>query len=265
MTRKHLLCGVAAIAIAAAVSGPVAAADIVPPYAKAVPYAPTWAGGYVGIHAGYGWSKWKHTCSQDSTKTCTSSGSLGQALLTNFNSSGGDHIGGAVLGMHGGYNFQWNILVAGVEADLTLTPGWQACAGNEAGLLGGGGAPSGMCSNTTVAHARIDWLSSVRGRVGIAFDRALVYATGGVAWVKRHIVVGSESSGANYQGIVAGWVAGAGIEYKVSQFASIRGEFLHYGFHEDLRFGTPSGPQNWGHGGLDSITVVRVGASFHFN
>ncbi len=41
----------------------------------------------------------------------------------------------------------------------------------------------------------MDWFGTVRGRAGFAFDRALIYGTGGFAYgdVRQHAVIGGDS------------------------------------------------------------------------
>jgi len=60
-----------------------------------------------------------------------------------------------------------------------------------------------------------DSLSSIRLRAGIPIDRLLVYGTGGVAFADFE-----DSS----------WVAGAGVEYAITDKLSAGLEYLHYDF-----------------------------------
>jgi outer membrane immunogenic protein len=62
-----------------------------------------------------------------------------------------------------------------------------------------------------------DSLQSARGRAGFAFDRFLAYGTGGAAFNDFDDL---------------GWVAGAGVEYAVSDALSVGVEYLHYDFDE---------------------------------
>src|SRR5690606_9214241 len=71
-------------------------------------------------------------------------------------------IGGAQLG----YNFQAGNFVFGIEADISGT-----------GIKGTVTDPDAGYRVTS----RLDWLATVRGRVGMAFDRVFLYGTGGLA------------------------------------------------------------------------------------
>lgn len=61
------------------------------------------------------------------------------------------------------------------------------------------------------------YFGTVRGRVGYALNRALVYGTGGYAYA------GADCSGCS----VDGWAAGGGLEYKFTPSWSIKGEYQH--------------------------------------
>lgn len=67
----------------------------------------------------------------------------------------------------------------------------------------------------------IDYLATIRGRLGYAFGPTLAYATGGAAFI---------SDGDNDE---TGWVAGAGLEHKIRENVSIGVEGLYYSFDED--------------------------------
>jgi outer membrane immunogenic protein len=93
-------------------------------------------------------------------------------------------------GLFSGYNFQLdNNVVLGVEGDVTY--------GN---AEGNGGGP-----NTSVEN---DWDGTLRGRLGYAFDRFMVYGTGGLA-VGR---VEASEGGVSDTNTAVGWTAGAGVE-----------------------------------------------------
>ena len=55
-----------------------------------------------------------------------------------------------------------------------------------------------------------DWLATVRGRAGYAFDRFLVYGTGGGAFGNLQASYGALPFSSSTQ---IGWTAGGGIEY----------------------------------------------------
>ncbi len=130
---------------------------------------------------------------------------------------------GFTAGVQVGYDWQSRYFVYGVVADWTWT-------GLKHTVQKGGGAGS---SSTPFMTAKVDWLASFRGRMGLAVDDTLVYVTGGLALGHLKSSVGSnDCDAANCLGALntvrAGWVAGAGAEHKLTQNWSVFGEFLYY-------------------------------------
>lgn len=122
-------------------------------------------------------------------------------------------IEGALAGGTVGYNHQMGQFVVGLEAD---------------------GAWSGIEGDDAAFDTSIDWLSTVRGRVGFALDNFLIYGTGGAA-------IGEVSYD---DGIVddsdtrVGWTAGGGVEAAVTDNISIKGEYLYVDLGEEEIGGT---------------------------
>src|SRR5271155_2240904 len=167
-----------AAGLAFAASGQAFAADLSQPMPSKAPPV-NWTGFYLGINGGYsfGASEWS-----DSVTGSTS----------NIFSTTGFVLGGAL-----GANYQAGALVFGVEADGA----WSDVSG--AGTFTTATICAGGCLTTNT------WLATVRGRLGYAFERFLVYGTGGIAFgdVRAHfsndpVSVATET----------GWTAGAGIE-----------------------------------------------------
>jgi len=235
--RKQLLCGVAAIAVTVAMGGPVLAADLgvrkAPPPAPIAAPLPTWAGFYIGGHIGYGWSK------------MTGQNSGGSELIT-----GDLKLNGAIAGVHAGYNWQYGQLVFGVEGDISGVFGhsWSKIVCN-------------LSNCDTQIHGEMQGLASIRGRLGWAFDRTLIYATGGVAWglYKSGLDVGSIVAPAS--ATVTGGVFGGGVEWKYNPNLSFRLEGLQYIFDKtenNTVFGRVASFT------IHPATVIRVGASYYF-
>jgi outer membrane immunogenic protein len=233
--HQKLMGTVAAVAIATALSGPVVAADLrmpvkAQPVAAPAVYAPTWTGFYIGGHIGTGWSRHE-----------------AQTTAPEEGLDVGARLHGLALGLHSGYNWQFNQWVVGYESDATVTP-WEQTLTAESGVS---------------LRRRTDWLASLRGRLGLTFDRALIYATGGVAFAQAHAVrlTGSVSGSVDFNS--TGYVLGGGIEWKYTPNLSLRLEGLYYGFNETKG----GGPTESGFAlteKLKDFTVVRVGASWYF-
>jgi outer membrane immunogenic protein len=192
--KRILIAGLLALAA----GGQALAADLPqpapqPPRAPAT-YVPaqapyfSWTGIYVGINGGgaFGQSNW----------TDPTLGSTGNFSVDGF------LVGGTV-----GANYQMGSFVIGIEAD-----------GDWANLNG----------TTTVGCAAIcetksDWLATVRGRAGWAFDRVLFYGTGGAAFADVQAASGVLPFSSSTQ---VGWTAGAGIEYAFTPNWTAKVEYL---------------------------------------
>ncbi len=85
---------------------------------------------------------------------------------------------------------------------------------------------------------------SIRGRLGIAWDRALIYGTGGIAFASFNttIVIRLASSpalpgtNATFSNTRAGWTAGGGIEYAITDNWSVRAEYRYSNFGHTTDF-----------------------------
>ena len=91
----------------------------------------------------------------------------------------------------------------------------------------------GLREGSVHASDNIDVWGTVRGRLGWAFDRLLVYGTGGLAWadVDYKFKGTNDLSGEHFSieksGVRAGWTAGAGIAYALDDNWSIGAEYLY--------------------------------------
>ena len=70
----------------------------------------------------------------------------------------------------------------------------------------------------------VDYVASIRGRLGYAMGSTLLYGTGGVAFLG----VADDTDDDNLEG----WVAGAGLEHKLRQNVSVGVEGLYYNYGE---------------------------------
>ncbi|MGH6847532.1 MAG: outer membrane protein [Methylocella sp.] len=204
MRRQLLLASVGAIAIA----GSAFAADL--PYRGPPPvYLPpppifTWGGLYVGGQIGYAWGS-------DPIDVVDITGASPEAF---FN----DKPNGVIGGAHVGYNLQIAQWVAGLE-----------------GTVDGSSLTGSRTSATGVTMSvRTETQGSIRARIGVAFDRVLIYGTGGVAFAGFD----DNYSGAGPTFFLnekdsktrTGWTVGGGLEYAVTNNWSIRAEYRYSDF-----------------------------------
>src|SRR5581483_5047739 len=120
---------------------------------------------------------------------------------------------GAVGGATVGFNWQYNQLVLGVEGDWS----WSGIDGNTVSTAAFGCGPANICETDVRSFA------TLRGRAGIAFDRWLVFGTGGTAWTRLRGVNPPSDSTTTYNG----WTAGGGVEYALFDHISLKVEYLH--------------------------------------
>lgn len=203
------------------------AADLpVRPYALPVPFF-TWTGFYEGVFAGYG------TIDNTTRPVCfTSAGvpeGLGCAARAPLHPQTDDLVAGTELG----YYHQptpGSGLVIGAAGDYAFTRirGYESQTGTFP-VVGGRAFPAGIYH----VGQRLDGLGTVRGKLGYAFDRLLVYGTAGLAAGNVRIDSNTGQMGhplfdAGHGEVRIGYVAGGGIEYAFSQRLSTRTEALYY-------------------------------------
>ena len=106
---------------------------------------------------------------------------------------------------------------------------------------------------------------SICGRLGVAFDRALLYATGGAEFAgfdTTYTGIGTFDQGSHTR---TGWTVGGGIEYAVTGNWSIRAEYRYVDFG---RF-TDATPFTFGFGSFVNHhlteNAVRAGFSYKFD
>ena len=261
--KKLLLCAIATIAIAA----PAVAADLpARTYSKAPTAVATvydWTGFYVGINAGAHVSRDRDSAADSSDANFIP----GNIVLLNqavpFSSSQTGFAGG----VHLGYNWQASSFVFGLEGDFDGLTGKAT-----RNLI----QPIIVDTVQFIDSSRDNWMSTVRGRAGFAFDRLLIFATGGAAfsnWQLSHsfaqIVGGGTTNGAIGQTATrTGWVVGGGVEYALTNNWLIRGEYLHadFGTVSSSLLSTQGGlfPTVFTHSEKLTEDVVRGGISYKF-
>jgi outer membrane immunogenic protein len=235
MNRMSLPSVTTAAALLFAAAG-AQAADL--PAATPFPKAPSpaamsfydWTGFYAGAQVGYGWGQ--------SSGTQNAGGTFFPVVPYSIDAAG------ALAGGHIGFNYQTGALLLGVETDL------------EAANLNGSTAISAF-DQTYFFNAKADALASVRGRVGWAHDRLMLYGTGGAAW--GHVTTPPLDS---LNGWRSGWTAGAGAEYGLPRNWSVRVEYRY----TDLGRASSFDPNlNSSTDNKLNFNAIRLGASYKFS
>ncbi len=219
---KKILIG----ALLAGVASSAFAADLPTRKAPPAPYIPppifTWTGFYLGLNGGYGWG-----------------------TLNGGANIFGDPSGG-VFGFTYGYNYQVGHSSSGVSKAIF---DW-ADIGRSRTL-----DPFG-----SFAKSRLDDLTTFRGRLGMAFDRSLIYVTGGYAGGEGHseVLDAPASDFVERNNWRSGFAVGVGIEYAFTPNITAKAEYLYAQLGEthvvtpDFTARTPPRP----------ISMIRAGVNF---
>jgi outer membrane immunogenic protein len=190
MKKKGFLLATSAGFAAAAAPG-AQAADMPLKAPSMVAPAASWAGWYIGAHAG---ANWQHA---DSTNSSNEYG------IGPFSTTATGFIGGGQLG----YNWQHGNFVFGIEGDGS------ALSGTGTARTGTGTTPYSSVSNS------IRWLSTVRARFGLAVGDTMAYTTAGVAFggVKNTLIGSNGSPTYSESKTRTGWVVGGGVEHMLNR------------------------------------------------
>ena len=255
--KKLLLAMVGLVALAAA---PASAADMPVKAAPPPPAAPiyNWTGFYIGIHAGGAWTDtdWFYACSARNL------------LIPPCGLAQGGHSASSWLaGGQVGFNYQVGRFVWGVEADFSATD------------LKGSHLDRAF-PDQEVLHSRTDFIGTVAPRVGVAWDRVLLYAKGGAAWAHDDYWATISPFNVTAPGLEGfkfvtgdatrwGWMVGVGIEYAFAQNWSVKAEYNYMDFGTERILFTPTsnlaGTVPFDDDIKRTIQVVKVGLNYKFD
>lgn len=191
-------------AMALATAGAAKAADmpsLEPAATVAVPSF-SWSGPYVGLQAGYDWFKSDNRVNGLSPNT---------------------RADGFTIGGFAGYNHQieGSPLVIGAEVDLAYSD-----ARDSRVTSAFTGLPNARLRDET------QWTGALRGRIGYAFDRFLVYGAGGLAFADRDLKARGAVGGSD-DTIAVGWTIGGGVEAALTDNVTARVEYRYSDFGAD--------------------------------
>jgi outer membrane immunogenic protein len=251
-----------------------------------------WSGWYAGVNAGY--LDGANTVDTDAVVTSNSTTpitapAMAAGATSRFSTGNGGFIGGGQLG----YNRVLSpLFLASFEADLQGTS-----------LHGNGSAstlvptatfedtPPGAWQTNIAASRRLDYIGTVRGRLGASVTPdLLLYVTGGVAYggVKSSTTISqttaiagvpANATSGSFSDVRAGYVIGGGGEWMLISKWSVKAEYLHYDLGS-ANYGTGGvfvneGPTSLPGFGIAAIAtstrvqfngdIVRVGLNYHLD
>jgi len=217
--------GFAAFAGAAGIAGAASAADIyqpLPPIESPI-YAPApiynWTGHYAGISGGWSWGN--------------STASTGSGFSIPLN--------GGVFGGQAGANWMLsNNIVVGIEGDISWT-----------------GQKGTIAPGPTVTQS-LNWLGTIRGRVGVAMNNVMPYVTGGFA-VGGATRTSSAGGGLSETKTHTGYVLGAGVEWAFAQNWTAKLEYQYVNLGAQTYTAIPADPAV-----AMTDNIFKVGLNYKF-
>jgi outer membrane immunogenic protein len=214
MSKKLFLASAGALALIG--SAALAAEPLPPP----PPPVFTWTGPYIGGQVGYAWGP--------SAFELIGFNPANRAFFL-FTSSNTPN--GVIGGAHVGYQYQFNQFVVGVEGSVDGT----SLSANARFF-----APAFLGNNILTAHATSDVQGSIRGKLGVAWDRLLLYGTGGVAFggFSSNLFINGPTpftppffvANRFFSNTRVGWTAGGGVEYAVTDNWWVFAEYRYSNF-----------------------------------
>jgi outer membrane immunogenic protein len=236
--NRYALAAFAAAGIALGSIQTASAADIARPVYKAPVVVPmyNWSGLYIGGNVGYG---------------------AGDLNASAFGFGLSDSIDGWFGGGQIGYNWQaagspW---VWGIEVDSQ----WANIERNANAAVGAGIVAS--------AFSSLDYFGTARLRLGYAWDRVMVYGTGGFAWgqneVGFNVAGGGIVAGITESNMHTGWTVGGGVEWALVDNWTAKVEYLYVKLGNENYFSNVTGTGLGFDADLD-VHTVKVGLNYRF-
>ena len=234
----------------------------------------SWTGFYAGVNAGY-------TFGDSSNITTTGIGAANVSAVASgarsptVRSDRDGFIGGGQIG----YNWQFApTWVLGVEADIQYTDVRKTT--NVLTTIAAFAGPPAVAAGSRVNSysTRLEYLGTVRGRIGYAFDRTLVYATGGLAYGETNNSAAFSNLGPGFapqffggrSRTETGYTVGGGIEHAFTPSWSVKAEYLYYDLgRTNLQVLNLAGPAGAGGPGYNlrfenDGHIVRAGLNYKF-
>jgi outer membrane immunogenic protein len=162
-------------------------------------------------------------------------GGWGDSVISNID----PEVDGFTFGGLVGWELRRDGVVAGVEADITFA--------NIDGV-----------NNAAQTAADIQWLASLRGRLGFdAGSSVTLYGTGGLAFARMEATVAAMNPSTD-SSTLTGYVVGAGVEARLMENLSGRLEYLYYNFNQSDFVIGPAAQADL------RVQTVRAALVYHF-
>jgi outer membrane immunogenic protein len=292
MKRVILFAAVLAASIGSALAADLPSMKAPPPVF--VPPPPLWTGGYIGLNAGGTWTGDSSVTTFGTpgySNPLIGGGAIGATPLSAALAAGSAisvNNGGFIGGGQAGYNYQfYGSLVVGAEADIQGLAG-QSSVGTALGSSGSiAGFPASAVASSALASRSLDYLGTVRGRLGyLITPTLLIYGTGGFAYggananfsiveaITGPCFCGAPAFGAaSYSTARTGWTAGGGVEWMFLPNWSAKVEYLYYDLGSTTLNSTGTGLNAantpfWGASYTTATrfngNIVRAGVNWHW-
>lgn len=245
--------------------------------------ATDWNGFYAGIYGGYGVDVNGSATSSVGPATLDLGG--GNVLSGNLATETG-RINGIHGGVVGGYNYQRDRLVLGLEGGFGLGA-FGKTNSTVAALSMTDGVNTATIDYTDSTSFNIDWLTTLQGRMGFTQDNWLFYLKGGVVMANASVSSDSRLTIADPGGLIGlpnidlpssstasqlliGPAFGFGVETMVTEAVSISAEYSFIGLPA---LEAPAGGLGLGLGGLfgggggshdAAMHQIKAGINYHF-
>ncbi len=194
-----------------------------------------WGGFYAGVNAGGGISD-IHTIGGAGTQPAGS-----EQDVNGSGFAGGGHVG---------YNWM-NVM-------NLLGSSWFIGAEGDIGYLGVRGSEADWFDTGRTFADKTSWYATARGRVGTSTGPALLYMTGGAAWVHLTDTLIQGPFTATSSRTAGGWTIGGGVEVALDSRWSARVESLYMDVGHRILVPAAGTSSDF----KDRFTVVRAGVSY---
>jgi outer membrane immunogenic protein len=231
------------------------AADMAPAYKAPPMVAPivySWTGFYIGGHIGGGWADQGSVELDPGTNAFPTGTVFAKKNMSGF-----------LGGVQGGYNWQINNIVLGIEGEYT----WADVSGSATTIS----TVPRFVGFSSISTSKLQDIALVTGRLGYAANNWLFYVKGGGAWghgksfsfndFANGTLFDTSSSSTDR----SGWVVGVGAEWGFAPNWSAKLEYNYIDFgSENVTLNSSNGTQSFVRSS-ETVNIVKAGVNYRFN